>query len=63
MAFPVPTRTDESGRFTAYVQLDQPGRYQLRMLRPRLRRQVQNLCDSGQGLTASVVAAFTESRK
>jgi hypothetical protein len=32
--FPVPTRTDESGRFTAYVQLDQPGRYQLRMLDP-----------------------------
>jgi hypothetical protein len=34
VAFPVPTKTDESGRFTAYVQLDQPGRYQLRMLHP-----------------------------
>jgi len=32
--FPVPTKTDESGRFIAYVQLDQPGRYQLRMLHP-----------------------------
>jgi hypothetical protein len=32
--FPIPTKTDESGRFTAYVQLDQPGRNQLRMLHP-----------------------------
>jgi hypothetical protein len=32
--FPVPTKTDESGKFTAYVELDQPGRYQLRILDP-----------------------------
>jgi endonuclease YncB( thermonuclease family) len=32
--FPVPTKTDQSGRFTAYVELGQPGRYQLRILDP-----------------------------
>jgi hypothetical protein len=32
--FPVPTKTDESDKFTAYVELDQPGRYQLRILDP-----------------------------
>ncbi|HEY6687541.1 MAG TPA: hypothetical protein VI094_15170 [Propionibacteriaceae bacterium] len=32
--FPVPTKTDQSGKFTAYVELDQPGRYQLRILDP-----------------------------
>ena len=32
--FPVPTKTDQSGRFTTYVELDQPGRYQLRVLDP-----------------------------
>ena len=32
LAFPVPTKTDKSGRFTTYVQLDQPGQYRLRML-------------------------------
>jgi hypothetical protein len=34
LSFPVPTKTDESGRFTAYVELGQPGRYQLRVLDP-----------------------------
>jgi hypothetical protein len=34
LAFPVPTKTDQSGKFTAYVEFDQPGRYQLRMLDP-----------------------------
>jgi hypothetical protein len=34
LAFPVPTKTDKSGRFTTYVQLDQPGQYRLRMLDP-----------------------------
>ena len=32
--FPLPTTTDESGRFTAYVELGQPGRYTLRVLDP-----------------------------
>ena len=32
--FPLPTKTDESGRFTAYVELGQPGRYTLRVLDP-----------------------------
>jgi hypothetical protein len=34
VAFPLPTKTDKSGQFTAYVELGQPGRYQLRMLDP-----------------------------
>ena len=32
--FPLPTKTDQSGRFTAYVELGQPGRYRLRVLDP-----------------------------
>jgi len=32
--FPLPTKTDQSGRFTAYVELGQPGRYRLRVLHP-----------------------------
>ena len=32
--FPVPTKTDQSGRFTAYVEFGQPGRYRLRLLDP-----------------------------
>ena len=32
--FPVPTKTDQSGQFTAYVELGQPGRYRLRVLAP-----------------------------
>ena len=32
--FPLPTKTDESGRFTAYVELGQPGRYALRVVDP-----------------------------
>ena len=34
LAFPVPTKTDQSGKFTAYVELGQPGRYRLRVLDP-----------------------------
>jgi hypothetical protein len=34
LEFPVPTKTDKSGRFTAYVEFGQPGRYQLRVLDP-----------------------------
>jgi hypothetical protein len=34
LAFPVPTKTDKSGKFTAYVELGQPGRYRLRALDP-----------------------------
>lgn len=34
LAFPIPTHTDPSGRFTAYVELGQPGRYRLRVLDP-----------------------------
>jgi hypothetical protein len=32
--FPVPTKTDQSGRFTAFVEFGQPGRYRLRVLDP-----------------------------
>jgi hypothetical protein len=32
LAFPVPTKTNQSGKFTAYVEFGQPGRYQLRVL-------------------------------
>jgi len=32
LAFPVPTKTDQSGKFTAYVEFSQPGRYQLRVV-------------------------------
>jgi hypothetical protein len=34
LAFPVPTKTDQSGQFTTYVELGQPGRYRLRVLDP-----------------------------
>jgi hypothetical protein len=30
----MPTTTDQSGEFTAYVELAQPGRYRLRVLDP-----------------------------
>jgi hypothetical protein len=32
--FPLTTKTDQSGKFTAYVELGGPGRYQLRVLDP-----------------------------
>ena len=32
--FPVPTKTDQSGQFTAHVELGMPGRHQLRVLDP-----------------------------
>ena len=35
LSFPLPTKTDDEGRFTAYVELGQPGGYWLRMLDPR----------------------------
>jgi hypothetical protein len=34
LAFPLPTKTDKSGQFTTYVELGQPGRYQLRVFDP-----------------------------
>ena len=34
LAFPLPTKTDRSGRFTAHVELAQPGRHRLRVLDP-----------------------------
>jgi hypothetical protein len=34
IASPVPTKTDQSGHFTAYVEFEQPGRYQLRVVDP-----------------------------
>ena len=34
LAFPLPTKTDQSGRFTAHVELGVPGRYRLRVLDP-----------------------------
>ncbi len=33
-AFPMPAKTDKSGRFTAYVELGRPSRYRLRVLDP-----------------------------
>ena len=32
LAFPVPTKTDQSGHFTTYIELGQPGRYTLRVI-------------------------------
>jgi hypothetical protein len=32
--FPVPTKANSSGQFTAFVELGQPGRYRLRVLEP-----------------------------
>jgi hypothetical protein len=34
LAFPLPTKTDQSGRFTAFVELGEPGLYWLRVLDP-----------------------------
>jgi hypothetical protein len=34
LSFPIPTRTDQSGKFMTYVELGQPGRYRLRVLDP-----------------------------
>ena len=34
VAFPVPTKTDQWGQFTAHVELGRPGRYRLRVLDP-----------------------------
>lgn len=34
LAFPLPTKTDQAGQFTTYVELAQPGRYRLRVLDP-----------------------------
>src|SRR5687767_4081393 len=34
LAFPLPTKTDQSGQFSTYVELGQPGRYRLRVLDP-----------------------------
>jgi hypothetical protein len=34
LSFPLPTKTDKSGQFTAYVEFGQPGRYRLRVLDP-----------------------------
>ena len=31
LAFPIPARTDQSGQFSAYVDLGQPSRYRLRV--------------------------------
>jgi hypothetical protein len=34
VAFPVPTKTNQSGQFTAYVEFGRPGRYMLRVFHP-----------------------------
>lgn len=34
LAFPLPTKTDQSGQFTTHVELGQPGPYRLRVLDP-----------------------------
>ena len=33
-SFPLPAKTDQSGRFTAYVEFWQPGRYRLQVVDP-----------------------------
>jgi hypothetical protein len=48
LAFPVPTKTDQSGHFTTYVEFGQPGRYPLRML------------DPGSGLTSKTFVLVIE---
>jgi len=35
LAFPLPTKTDQSGQFMTYVELGAPGRYWLRVLDPK----------------------------
>ena len=37
LAFPIPAKTDQSGRFTVYVEFGQPGRYWIRVLDPDTR--------------------------
>jgi hypothetical protein len=32
--FPLPTKTDQTGQFTAYVDVGGPGRYRVRVLDP-----------------------------
>jgi hypothetical protein len=34
ISFPLPTKTDQSGRFTGYIEFGRPGRYRLRVLDP-----------------------------
>jgi hypothetical protein len=34
LAFPLPTKTNQSGQFTADVEFGKPGRYRLRVLDP-----------------------------
>jgi hypothetical protein len=34
LAFPLPTKTDKSGKFTAFVELGQPGRCRFRVVDP-----------------------------
>jgi hypothetical protein len=34
LAFPVLTKTDQSGNFTTYVEFEQPGRYRIRVIDP-----------------------------
>jgi hypothetical protein len=37
VTFPLPVVTDDDGRFDAYVELGEPGRYRLRVLEPETR--------------------------
>jgi hypothetical protein len=34
LAFPLPAKTNNSGRFTTFVEFGQPGRYRLRVVDP-----------------------------
>ena len=34
LALPLPTKTNQRGQFTAYVELGEPGRYRLRVFDP-----------------------------
>jgi hypothetical protein len=60
--FPLPTKTDESGWFTAYVELGQPGRYAF-VWWTRLRSDVQDFCAGDQGLSASAVSRQAAHRR
>jgi hypothetical protein len=46
-----PAWTIQSGQFTACVELEQPGRFPLRVLEQNPRRDVETLCARDPGLT------------
>ena len=56
LAFPVPTKTDQSGQFTAYVELGRLGSSPASHAGSRLGRDVQTLGAGDQGLTTPPVS-------